>query len=200
MPEFAGPIGVPDFTAYVGPTSNLFDRHAIGVPPVAGDIDAGIVSVTHVGRPRDVHEIAAAIGWPLSRIVPRIRRLVDVGALIEPRPGTYVRPAAIDASGRLYAVEAKIEDWRKALRQVRTYRIWADAYVLVMTGLSDRTRGALLAEVKRDRGGLVVDGEWLTRPRIEITDGWRRLQALELFAASTESGLRRPALARSPQA
>lgn len=200
VPEFAGPIGVPDFTAYVGSTSKLVSRQRLDVPPVVGDLDAGIVSVVHIGRPRSVDEIASAIGWPPARIAPRLRGLVNAGALIEARPGSYVRPAEIEASGRLYAIEAKIEDWRKALRQVRTYRIWADAYVLVMTGLSERTRESLLTEVRRDRGGLVLDGEWLARPRIEVTDGWRRLQALELFAASTASGLRRPALACSPKA
>lgn len=200
VPEFAGPIGVPDFTAYVGPTSNLTDRQRIGVAPVVGDLDAGILSVAHVARARSATDLAAALGLPVSRLAPRIRRLLGEGALVEDRPGAYVRPPQIDGAGRLYAIEAKVEDWRKALRQVRTYRVWADAYVIVMTGLSDRTREALLVEVRRDRGGLVVNGEWLTRPRIEATDGWRRLQALELFAASTERGLRHPPLARSPEA
>lgn len=195
VPEFAGPIGVPDFTAYVGSMTSLLKRQQLDVPPVVSDIDAGIVSVAHVRRTSDVHEIADALGWPLSAIAGRLRRLVITGALIERRPGEYIRPVEIEATGRLYAIEAKIEDWRKALRQVRTYRVWADAYVLVMSGLSERTTEALLTEVKRDRGGLVVDGDWLARPRIEATDEWRRLQALELFVASTESGLRSPSLA-----
>jgi hypothetical protein len=195
VPEFAGPIGVPDFTAYVGPMSALFERQRLEVPPVVSDVDAGVLSVTHVRRTSDVDDLAVALGLPVSALAGRVRRLVTVGALIEPRPGEYIRPVEIDANGRLYAIEAKIEDWRKALRQARTYRIWADAYVLVMSGLSARTTESLLSEVKRDRGGLVVDGEWLARPRIEVTDQWRRLQALELFAASTERGLRGPALA-----
>ena len=200
VPEFVGPIGIPDFTAYVGPTSNLLDRQRIGVAPVVSDLDAGILSVAHVARPRSVDELASSLGWPAVRVTGRIRRLVAIGALIEARTGAYVRPTQIDASGRLYAIEAKVDDWRRALRQVRTYRIWADAYVIVMTGLSSRTKEALLAEVRRDRGGLVVDGEWLARPRIEVTDGWRRLQALELFAASTEGGLVSPTITSGPEA
>jgi len=187
VPEFAGPIGVPDFTAYVGPVSSLVERQRIGVPAVVSDIDAGIISATHVRRPRNVEEIAAALGWPVTTILGRMRRLVTTGALVESRPGLYTRPAEIAAHGRLYAIETKIEDWRKALRQVRTYRVWADAYVLVMTGLSERTTEALQAEARRDGGGLVVDGRWLCRPRISAATEWRRLQAQELYATAIGS-------------
>lgn len=193
VPEFAGPIGVPDFTAYIGPASRLFERQTLGVPPLISDIDAGIVSAAHARRPSRVDDLATALGWPVSTIAPRMRRLVVVGALIEQRPRCYIRPAAIGVGGRLYAIETKIKDWRKALRQVRTYRVWADAYVLVMSNLSDRMTEALLHEVKRDRGGLVIDGKWLNRPRIGVASEWRRLQACEMFAAATQSGLN-PAL------
>jgi hypothetical protein len=194
VPEFAGPIGIPDFTAYVGPTQTLLRRQRLAVPAVVSDIDAGIVSAAHTRRPLDARGLSEALGWPVSTIAGRLRRLVVTGALLERRPGLYVRPSEIEASGRLYAIETKIEDWGKALRQVRTYRVWADAYVLVMTGLSGRTTEALLGEVRRDRGGLVVDGIWLARPRLGRTDDWRRLQAVERFAAVTERGLRGPTL------
>lgn len=199
VPEFAGPIGVPDFTAFIGSPSDLFRRQALDVPPVVNDIDAGILSVTHVRRLSDVRDLASALGWPVATLARRIRRLVLTGALIEVRPGMYVRPTEIDARGRLYAIETKIDDWAKALRQGRTYRVWADAYVLVMSGLSERTAESLLTEVRRDRGGLVVDGKWLARPRLGQTSEWRRLQAVERFAAVTESGLRDPALASGVQ-
>jgi DNA-binding Lrp family transcriptional regulator len=186
-------LGVPDFTAFIGPTSGLIARQALAVPPVVSDIDAGILSVAHVRRSSDVGELAAALGWPISTLARRMRRLVVTGALIEVQPGMYVRPPEIAARGRLYAIETKIEDWTKALRQVRTYRVWADGYVLVMGGLSDRTVDSLLTEVRHDRGGLVVAGKWLARPRLGETAEWRRLQAIERFAAVTESGLQSPA-------
>lgn len=196
VPEFAGPIGIPDFTAYVGPLSNLIARQSLAIPPVVSEIDAAIVSVAHVRRPSDVGQLATALGWPVATIAQRLRRLVIAGALVESRPGLYLRPSQLHATGRLYAVETKIEDWNRALRQVRTYRIWADAYVLVMKSLSPKVTASLLAEVKRDQGGLVIDGQWLARPRIGTTDEWRRLQAVERFASVTENGLRNPTLAQ----
>lgn len=195
VPEFAGPIGIPDFTAYVGSTANLTRRQRLAVPPITNDVDAALISVASARRAQTAAEFANALGWPESTIAGRFRRLAQMGALLEDRSGRYVRPIEIDANGRLYAVEAKIADWRKALRQVRTYRVWADAYVLVMSGLTSRGVESLLTEVERDRGGLVVDGRWLARPRIEATDKWRRLQAMELFAAGTKHGLRGPAFA-----
>lgn len=195
VPEFAGPIGIPDFTAYVGAMSDLESRHRLAVPPVTNEIDAGIVSAVHVRRVSNVIQIASALGWPVTAIEGRMRRLVITGALIESRRGYFTRPPQIQTRGRLYAIEAKINDWKQALRQVRTYRVWADSYVLVMSPLSERVTAALTTEVFRDRGGLVVDGEWIVRPRIGSTPEHRRLQAAEYFAFGTEHGLCDPSLA-----
>jgi hypothetical protein len=192
VPEFAGPFGVPDFTAYVGSIPCLQARQSLPVPAVVSDIDAGIVSVTLVNRSRDVRALASALGWPPQTVAGRIKRLVSSGALIERAPGRFIRPTELEATGRLYAIETKLQDWRKALRQARTYRTWADGYVLVMSDISNRPLDALLAEVKLDRGGLVVDGRWLARPRIEQPLGWRRFQASEMFASATKAGLRSP--------
>lgn len=192
VPEFAGPLGVPDFTAYVGPVTSLRARQSLGVPPVVSDIDAGILSVALINRGRNVNALASALGWPTQTVAGRIRRLVASGALIERSPGSFIRPAELAVQGRLYAIETKLQDWRKALRQARTYRTWADAYVLVMSDISNRGSNALLAEVNQDRGGLVVDGRWLARPRIEPPVGWRRFQASEMFSSATKAGLGGP--------
>lgn len=195
VPEFAGPIGIPDFTAYVGDIGRLRRRHDLGVPPVINELDSGIVSATHVARPRTAQGIAKALDWPLDTVSSRIRGLVRRRALNEPSPGRYLRPESLAAGGRLYAVESKVDDWRSALRQVRTYRVWADSYVLIMGQLSERAQGALSAEVRRDRGGLVVSGQWIERPRLGTTAARRRTQAWEYFAAATQEGLRDPAFA-----
>ncbi|WP_152030867.1 hypothetical protein [Agromyces aureus] len=193
VPEFAGPIGVPDFTAFVGKTTSLLARQRSSVPPVINELDAGVLTVAHVGRALHVEELAQALAWPEATIAGRAKRLVATGALIDQGGGRYVRPSVIAPRGRLYAIEAKIEDWRSALRQVRTYRVWADAYVLVMTGVSERSAQNLLAEVLRDKGGLILDGQWIARPRLGEVKARRRLQAAELFAAATLTGLDDPA-------
>ncbi len=195
IPEFSGPIGIPDFTAFIGDAGDLIRRQRLSVPATTNEIDAGILSVAHVQRPRTAASMAQSLNWPLSTIAGRLRGLVLRGSLLEPTPGRFVRPAELSARGRLYAVEAKVDDWRSGLRQVRTYRVWADAYVLVMAKVAERALGQLTDEVTRDRGGLVVDGEWILRPRIGRLSAHRKLQAWEMFANASRCGLEAPALA-----
>lgn len=195
VPEFAGPFGIPDFTAYVGEVQRIRHRHQLDVDPVVNELDAGAISSAHVRRPLTGANLAAGQGWPAAAISDRVRALVRRGALIEVGVDRYIRPAELEPGGRLYAIEAKVDDWRSALRQVRTYRVWADSYVLVMGRLSERALAALVAEVERDRGGLVVAGRWVVRPRLGRTAQRRRVQAWELFTAATQGGLRDPALA-----
>lgn len=195
VPEFAGPFGIPDFTAYVGDIERIRGRHRLDVAPVLNELEAGVVSSAHVRRSLSAADLAALQGWPTAAISERLRGLVRRGALIQVGDDRYVRPDALEPGGRLYAIEAKVEDWRSALRQVRTYRVWADSYVLVMGRISDRAQAALLAEVRRDRGGLMVAGRWVVRPRLGHTAERRRVQAWELFTAATQAGLYDPALA-----
>jgi len=194
VPEFAGPIGIPDFTAYVGDVERLRRRHRLDVPPVLNELDAGVVASAHRRRPLGAEELASAQGWPSSAISERMRGLVRGGALIRVGEDRYVRPDAMEPGGRFYAIEAKVNDWRAALRQVRTYRIWADSYVLIMGQISLRAEEALESEVRHDRGGLMIAGRWVVRPRLGQTAERRRLQAWESFAAATRTGLDNPAL------
>lgn len=194
VPEFAGPFGIPDFTAYVGNVEHLVHRHRLDIAPVIHELEAGVVASAHVRRASSAAQLASAQDWPVAAISGRLRSLVRRGALIEVGTDRYVRPDALEPGGRLYAIEAKVEDWRSALRQVRTYRVWADSYVLVMGRISARAQAALEAEVVHDRGGLMVKGRWVVRPRLGFTAARRRVQAWELFAAATKEGLDDPSL------
>lgn len=189
VPEFAGPIGIPDFTAFVGDLQNLRARQQLSVAPVVNEIDAGIISVSHVRKPSSIESLAVALGWPRSLIAPRVRRLASAGTLRYVEKGRYVRAPELQPSGRLYAIEAKVGDTKAALRQARTYGVWADGYVIVMTEVSSRALEELRSDVMKDRGGLMIDGHWVTRPRISKVSARRRLQAAELFAAATLQGL-----------
>ena len=200
VPEFAGPLGIPDFTAYVGDIDRIRQRQSLHFAPVVNELETGILSAAHMRRPLSANALARTLDWPIEAISGRLRGLVKRGALIEVMPGRYVRPEALQPGGRLYAVEAKVDDWRSALRQVRTYRVWADSYVLVMGNLSERVQTDLVAEVRRDRGGLMVAGRWLLRPRLGLTASRRRLQAWELLSEATRSGLSDPPFAVSVHA
>lgn len=195
VPEFAGPLGIPDFTAYVGGVDRIRRRQDLGLAPVVNEFEAGILTAAHVRRPLSTQALARQLGWPVDSITDRLRGLIARGALIESAPGRYVRPEPLEPGGRLFAIEAKVNDWRSALRQVRTYRVWADSYVLIMGHLGTRAQSDLTAEVRRDRGGLMVAGRWIVRPRLGDTAARRRMQAWELFSAATQSGLSDPAFA-----
>lgn len=189
VPEFSGPIGIPDFTAYVGDVQSLRARQRAPIAPLVNQIDAGVLSVAHVRKPSSVEDLARAIGWPPETVAGRLRGLVGAGALRQMGHRRYVRAPEVQPGGRLYAIEAKVGDARSALRQARTYRVWADGYVIVMTDVSERAFEDLRSEVLRDKGGLVVDGRWVARPRIGRVSAGRRLQAAELFASATRHGL-----------
>ncbi len=189
VPEFSGPIGIPDFTAYIGDVQKLRVRQRSHIAPIVNEIEAGIVSVAHVRKPSSIDDLASAIGWPRATIAGRLRRLVSAGAVREVGKERFVRAPELQPSGRLYAIEAKVGDSRSALRQARTYGVWADGYVIVMTDVSARALEDLRSEVLRDSGGLMVDGQWFARPRIARISARRRLQAAELFASATRHGL-----------
>lgn len=195
VPEFAGPLGIPDFTAYVGDIERIRRRLDHDAPPIVNEWDTGILSVAHVRRASSAQSVARTLGWPVETVTDRLKGLAKRRALIEVSPGRYVRPESLEPGGRLYAIEAKVDDWRSALRQARTYRVWADSYVLVMSQLTRRAEAALTDEVRRDRGGLMVGGRWVVRPRLCRTAPRRRLQAWELFVAATREGLEDPAFA-----
>lgn len=197
VPEFAGPLGIPDFTAYVGDLDRIRRRQDLDVPPVVNELETGILSAAYVKRASSAQDIGRALGWPTETVSGRARTLVKRRALIESSTGQYVRPESMEPGGRLYAVEAKVDDWRSALRQVRTYRVWADSYVLVMGRLSERAQSALSVEVRRDRGGLMLAGRWVVRPRLGHTLARRRVQAWEMFTAATREGLRDPSFTLS---
>lgn len=182
--EMTGPIGIPDLTALVADRSLLQDRLALGVQPVLNQLDAAIVAKATVKVPRSSHALAKALGWPTETIVRRVPGLVRGGALIAVQPDQYVRPAALRPLGRLYAVEAKVKDRTAAIQQARTYSAWADSYVLIMGALAPRPLQLLLVEVEADRGGLVVDGQWLRRPVMRSLDPARRFWSAEHFVAA----------------
>jgi hypothetical protein len=183
--ELVGPIGIPDFTALIGNPARVLQRQRSNVPTLTNEIDAGIVASLNPSAGRSLDWTASQLGWPKSTLQRRVGLLLKMGAVHHVGGERFVRDESLGTLGRIYAVEAKVDDWRSALRQVRTYRVWADSYLLVMGPLTDRVLAQLVPEVAHDRGGLVVDGKWLLRPRLGHVAPARRIQAAEAFAAST---------------
>lgn len=193
--EVAGPFGIPDFLAVVGPTAALRSRIALGVPPLLNEIDAGVVGEASAKAGRNVATLAARLGWPEGTIKRRLPLLLRAGALEEESHGRFVRPEPLAPIGKLYAVETKVANFKQALRQARTYALWCENYVIVMSALSESSLFSASEAVAADRGGLVVDGKWAQRLRARRIAGPRRLWGSEHVVAAA-IGTDSPALGR----
>lgn len=167
--EVAGPFGIPDFLVVIGSKSLLRRRTALSVPPLLNEVDAGIVAVASARRGYSTDALAERVGWGAETIDRRLPGLLRSGALEDVGRGRYLRPAALVPVGRLIAIETKVRDFRRALRQARTYALWCDNYVIVMPSITEASFDEAVGTVARDRGGLLVAGRWAQRP------GGRRL-------------------------
>ena len=93
-------------------------------------------------------------------------RLIEIGALSETAPGVVVRAAGLEPIGRLYAIETKVANWRRAVRQGRNYELWCDTYIVVMDALGAGALEGLLAATREDKAGVVISGRWHARARV----------------------------------
>ena len=182
--EMAGPFGVPDLVAVVGSPAGLEQRLALPVPPLLNQIDAGVVAASAPRAPRSAETLARRVGFPLHSVQRRLPELTRVGALMRTGPTGYVRPQALQSVGRLYAIETKVKDWRRALRQARTYGLWCDSYILVMASLGSGSLTTVVDAVVRDGAGLVVAGQWVKRPRLGERSPAQRLWGSEHLVAA----------------
>lgn len=182
--EFHAPFGVPDLTVVVGDGAARRSRLRLRVPPVLNEIDAGLVAVASVTQPASPRQLAQRLSWPVASVTRRLSSVVRSGALREVGPERYVRPSALQPIGTIFAIENKISEWRRALTQCRTYRTWADSYVLVMPKLSPAALDVLSQEVRKDRGGLFVDQEWIVYPGTTQLAKARRLWSSEHVIAA----------------
>jgi hypothetical protein len=183
--EVSGPFGIPDFVAVVASPTLLQDRVALSVPPLLNEVDAGIVAHASGGAGRGVETLATRLGWGVETVERRLPGLLKSGALRDLGRNRYVRPSALVPVGRLYAIETKVRDFRRALRQARTYALWCDNYVIVMRSLSEASLGEAAEAVARDRGGLVIAGQWAQRPGSRRLRPAQRLWGSEHLAAAT---------------
>jgi len=187
--EVVGPFGVPDVVAVVGERSRMMLRRRAGVAPLLNELDAGIVATASSTRAMSPNSIASRLGWAVTSVERRIPHLLRQGALSVTSSGAVTRELALQPIGRLFAIEMKVNDWRRALVQCQTYRLWADNYVLVLAELSAISAPKVIEAVHRDGGGLVVGGEVILRPGVRRLELRRRLWGSEhVFAATIPRG------------
>jgi hypothetical protein len=195
--EFHAPFGVPDLTVIVGDASARRRRLRLRVPPVLNEIDAGLVAAASDTQPMSPRQFAQRLSWSLATVTRRLPSVVRSGALREVAPERYLRPAGLQPIGTIFAVETKLNDWRRALTQCRTYRTWADSYVLVMPNVSAVALTVLSREVRRDGGGLLIDESWVVYPRTRRIAKARRLWASEHVIAACKRSTASPRSSRT---
>lgn len=159
-------------------------RLALSVPPLLNRVDAGIAAIATPSRGKTPEQIADQLNWPSTTVERRILRLQKEGALLEQAKGKYIRPPQLAAAGRLYAIETKVSNFSRALKQARTYSLWCYNYVIVMPALSSAVLARATEAVGSDGGGLVVDGVWVCRPRRQAQSPFRSLWGSEHVVAA----------------
>jgi hypothetical protein len=193
--ELSGPLGVPDFTALVGSRRALDARLACDVPPLLNRIDAAVVSVLSPALSRSIDAIAKCLQWPVDTIERRLPRLRKLRAVSEGSNGGFIRTPELVPAGRLYAVEAKVGNYTAGINQVRSYSVWADGYVLVMSRLGPKALMSATKRIDSDKGGLFVEGRWICKPRIRQVSKQYRLWATEHFVAGLRGTDYQPSVA-----
>lgn len=98
-------------------------------------------------------------------------------------PRGFVRPECLVPIGRLYALEAKVNDWSSGLRQALQYGSWADASGAVMGHLPGDP-GVAIRQASSLGLGLALAGRWLVRPQIRPLAAGYRLWAGEHVVAA----------------
>ncbi len=182
--EVSGPVGIPDFLAVIGPPQAMQRRLTLPVPALLNRVDAGIAAVVTPRRGKTIKQISEELDWSPSTIERRILGMLKTGAVIEHASGRYVRSSRLVPAGRLYAIETKVSNFGRALKQARTYSLWCYNYVIVMPALAPASLERASAQVGADGGGLVIDGRWVCRPRRRPRSAFRSLWGSEHVVAA----------------
>lgn len=182
--EVAGPFGIPDLIAITGVQDVIDQRMELDIPPILNEIDAAIVGAVSSRAPRRLETVSKTLGWPQETVERRVPALVRMGALAETHRKTLLKPEALRPIGQLFAIETKVSNWRRAIRQGRMYQVWCDSYVVVMGPLSDQPLAKLVDAASQDDAGVVVDGGWKATVTPRPRPSWRRLLGSEYVVAA----------------
>ncbi|MGA5465578.1 hypothetical protein [Mycobacterium sp. NPDC050041] len=180
--EFPGPRGVADLVAITQPFEDLRSRLALGLPFLTNVTDCLVVAATSPNRVRTTATVARSTGMSIERAERRLRSLASDGYLSRMGSG-FVRNPGLKPIGRAYALEAKVNDWRKGLSQAVRYSSWCDAGAVVLLN-SPRDLTDASSRCRRLGIGLAVRSRWVVRPKIGRPQPGFRLATSEQLAQS----------------
>ena len=186
--EFVGPNGVADFVILTRAEENLANRIASGLPYLSTISEAALVAAVPVNRTRTLRWLAKELGITERHLAGLVRRLARAGILI-PTGGGYRRNPAMVPVGRMYALEAKVSDWRRAMSQAMRYATWSDAVGVVLLSLP-KDPAVAIARARSLQIGLAVGNAWLVRPKLRRGKAALRLWSSERFVRAVSEGRR----------
>lgn len=179
-PEFRGARGVVDLLAVTGALRGLAERAGAGPPFYTSESASSALALLSERQTRSAAQVARRLGVSDERVEVRMNALIRSGAVLRDGRG-YRRRGGLAPAGRAYALEAKVNDWRRGLAQALRYSTWADASAVVL--LREPVEMAAVAERFSDlRVGLAVGSRWVIRPRLQRPMPGRRLALAERLA------------------
>lgn len=189
-PEFRGARGVVDLLAVTRVGGSFAARIASGIPFVTSEADSALLARLSPRLTRTPEPLGNTLGTSQRQTVSRLRALARTGAA-QHIGGGYRRVDGLDPIGRAYALEAKVDDWRKGLSQAFRYASWADAVGVVLLERPSDIQ-AVKSQFRAMRIGLAIGDSWLVRPVIGRPDPGRRLALSEQLASTIASIRRQP--------
>lgn len=186
--EMPSPLGVPDFVALVGGQCWLNAREAAGVPPVLSEIDCTVLSALSPVRPLSLATLARRLGWDIEQVDRSVGRLLRSGAAVSTSSRTVSCAPGMKPVGSLFAIEAKVKNWQRAVIQGRGYRTWADNYVMILGDTGPKAAERARSAVAADGAGLYTAVGWVVRPRKRSPSLARRTMGFEHLFAALASG------------
>ncbi|MGW1708256.1 hypothetical protein ACWCP8_22720 [Streptomyces sp. NPDC002206] len=182
MAEVPGPVGIPDLVALPGPGPALQRRLDSLIPPVLNPVGVEVLSALYVRREIGIEALKRKCGQSDRTVSRALRDLEKKGAAIA--NGKLWRKAdAMIPVGNIYALEAKVDDWRKGVRQAFRYRAWCSSSALVLSRMP-RNCDPLFSTVRRLGIGLALDDQWLVRPPLSKIAPKEMLWGSEHFVAA----------------
>jgi len=137
------------------------------------------------GQGGDEVTLFAAAGLERSFGRRLIRELAGSGHLLAAVHGWRPAPGLVDPYDELVAIEAKLEDWRRAEAQAARYRTYADASYVVLP--VERITPTVREFFARGPVGLLGAGdhvEMVVQARVSSPlEPWRRLLVAEVLTA-----------------
>lgn len=180
--EMPGPAGLPDLVA-VPMTPRLATRLEYACPPLLSWGDVRLAAAASPRQALSASALSRRLEADERSVRRRIARLIGCGALVETASGCVLRAPEIQPVGRIYALEAKVDDWSGGLGQALRYGAWADASATVVRRLP-RDRSRAMAQAADLGLGLALGARWLVRPRVRRLELARRLWASEHVIAA----------------